>query len=82
MGELHFSFRAYDVINNSNAKACQLSPHLRRPPVAHRPETLKTERSGTVAQCGESEADWGSLDGKSGDVRTDEWKTKGVVRRW
>jgi hypothetical protein len=25
-----------------------------------------------VAQSGELEADWGNLDGKSGDVRTDE----------
>jgi len=49
-------------------------------PSSRRPETLKTERSGTVvAQCGELEADRGSLDGKSGDVRTDEWKTKGVA---
>jgi hypothetical protein len=46
--------------------------------VARRPETLETERSGTVvAQCGELEATGEVF----GDVRTDEWKTKVVVEQ-
>jgi hypothetical protein len=60
--------------------ASPLSPRLRRSPVARRPETLKAERSGTVvAQCGGLEADSENLDGKSDEVWTEGWKTKGLA---
>jgi hypothetical protein len=74
------SFYLSRLVAFSLAVSCSSCLICASPSCLRRLETLKMERSGTVvARCGELKTDRGSLDGKSGGVRTDEWKTNGVA---